>query len=637
MSPAQTMRVAQRLYEGVELDGETVGLITYMRTDGVDMAPEAVSAARDAITAQFGAAYVPKSPRIYKSKQKNAQEAHECVRPTDMRRSPSALRGVEPEMARLYELIWKRAVASQMESAQLERTAVEIESADKQVGLRATGQVVKFDGFLKLYQESRDEKAAQDQDKDAEQAEGDDSRRLPAMSAGDALKRGDVSPEQHFTQPPPRFSEAALVKRMEELGIGRPSTYASIISVIQDRGYARKEKNRLYPEDKGRLVTAFLESFFERYVEYGFTAALEESLDDVSGGRENWRALLRRFWEDFNKTADATMKLRNAEVIDRINEALEDHIFPPRDDGAPPRQCPLCNIGQLSLKPGKFGAFIGCSNYPECKFTRKLGAEDAPAEAGTPEGKLLGQDENGVDVTLRSGRFGPYVQLGEPAEGEKPKRASLPKGVDAEAVDLALALKLLALPRAVGAHPEDGELITAGIGPYGPFVKHGSTYANLKDAEDVFTIGLNHAVVLLAEKKEKGGRRKAATALRTLGEHPEDGKPVEVFDGKYGPYVKHGKTNATLPKDEDPASVSLETAVALIAAKGGGAKKKAAAKKPAAKKAAPKKAATKKSAETKAASADSEAAAEPKKKRAPAKAASSKTVAAKKAANSSEA
>ncbi|MCI4660503.1 MAG: type I DNA topoisomerase [Neomegalonema sp.] len=569
LSPAQTMRAAQKLYEE--------GHITYMRTDGVDMAPEAVMAARGTIKALYGEAYVPSSPRMYKSKQKNAQEAHECIRPTDMDLHPQRLpAGLGSDEKRLYDLIWKRSIACQMASARLERTTVEINAPDGKVGLRATGQVVKFDGFLKLYQEGRDDE------------QDEDSRRLPAMAAQDALDKRKVNPEQHFTQPPPRFSEASLVKRMEELGIGRPSTYASIISVIQDREYVSKDKGRLVPEDKGRLVTAFLESFFERYVEYDFTAELEESLDDVSGGRADYKALLRAFWDEFFRKCEETKGLRNAEVIDRLNEELADFLFPPREDGSPPRQCPLCSMGELSLKPSKTGGFIGCSNYPECRYTRSLDADpNAPAEAASPDGKILGQDENGVDISLRTGRFGPYVQRGEAEGKEKPPRASLPKGVSAEAVDLALALKLLSLPREVGPHPDDGEMITAGLGRYGPFVKHGSTYANLPDANEVFEVGLNRAVVLLAEKREKGGgrTRTAAKPLKVLGDHPEEGGPIELYSGRYGPYVKHGKINATIPKSQDPEALTLEAAVTLIAEKAAKSGKKPAAKK----KAAPKK------------------------------------------------
>ncbi|MEO1291995.1 MAG: type I DNA topoisomerase [Pseudomonadota bacterium] len=552
MSPSQTMRAAQKLYEE--------GLITYMRTDGVDMAPEAVMAARDTIKALYGEAYVPSSPRMYKSKQKNAQEAHECIRPTEMSREPKKLGStVGADEKKLYDLIWKRSIACQMESARMERTTADILSDDGKVGLRATGQVVKFDGFLKLYQEGKDDE------------QDEESRRLPAMAANDPLEKQKIDPEQHFTQPPPRYSEASLVKKMEELGIGRPSTYASIISVIQDREYVTKEKSRLVPEIKGRIVTGFLENFFDRYVEYSFTANLEESLDDVSGGRADWRQLLRDFWEDFFKKCEETKGLRNAEVIDKLNDVLADYLFPPREDGNPPRLCPLCNVGELSLKPSKSGGFIGCSNYPECRYTRNLDADpNAPPEAATPDGKLLGQDEQGVDITLRNGRFGPYVQRGEPEGKDKPPRASLPKGVSAEDVDLALALKLLSLPREVGPHPEDGEMITAGLGRFGPFVKHGSTYANLSDFNEVFEVGLNRAVVALAEKKEKGGGRgrgAAAKPLKVLGDHPKDGKPVELYDGRYGPYVKHLKTNATVPKDQDPNAITLDQAVELIAAK----------------------------------------------------------------------
>ena len=585
MSPQQSMRTAQRLYEGVEIGGETVGLITYMRTDGVDMAPEAIARARAVISNRYGPAYTPAKPRIYKSKQKNAQEAHECIRPTDMARAPSDLAGLEPDMLRLYTLIWNRAVASQMASAQLERTTVEIDSPDGNVALRATGQVIQFDGFLRLYQEGLDDSGDEK-----------DGGRLPAMARGDALGKGAVKPEQHFTQPPPRFSEAALVKKMEELGIGRPSTYASIITVIQERGYVRKEKGRLYPEDKGRLVTAFLENFFKRYVEYDFTADLENRLDDVSGGREDWRTLLARFWKDFHETADEAMKLRNAEVIDRINESLADHIFPAREDGAPRRQCPSCNLGQLALKPGKFGAFIGCSNYPECRYTRQLGAEEGGAEAATPDTKVLGVDpETGLEVTLRNGRFGPYVQRGEAVGKEKPKRSALPKGVEAEGVDLDFALKLLSLPRAIGPHPDDSAMITAGLGRFGPFIKHGSLYANLKDYNEVFDVGLNRAVVLLAEKREKGGGRVAAKPLRALGAHPKDGAPVNVFDGRFGPYVKHGKTNATIPKGSDPNAITLQEAIVLIEAKAGTKKTGAKRNKASATKAAAKKSTAKKS------------------------------------------
>jgi len=571
----QTMSAAQRLYEA--------GLITYMRTDGIDMAPEAVMAARDAIRDRFGAEYVPKSPRMYKNKAKNAQEAHECIRPTDMAAAPDRLRISDADQRRLYELIWKRTIASQMEAARLERMTVEVASRDCQVGLRATGQVVLFDGFLKVYEEGRDD------------TEGDDDRRLPQIAHGEPAEKRGVTPEQHFTQPPPRYTEATLVKRMEELGIGRPSTYASIVTTIQDRGYVRKEKNRLIPEDKGRLVTIFLINYFRKYVGYDFTAELEEDLDLVSAGEKDWKAVLDRFWRDFSAALAETADLRITEVLETIDEVLAPHLYPPREDGGDPRTCPACGAGRLSLRTARSGgAFIGCSNYPECRYTRPLSApngEDEGAGLG-PDGQLLGHDDDGQPVTLRTGRFGPYVQRGEAtAEESKPPRASIPKGVDLDAVDLAYALKLLSLPRLVGQHPEDGQPVEAGIGRYGPYVKHGRVYANLPEAGEVFEIGMNRAMEVLAQKAARGGRGAVAAPLRELGEHP-DGGPVQVMAGRYGPYVKWGRINATLPKGMEPETLTLETALSLVAekaAKGGKAKRpKAAAKAPAKKKAAAK-------------------------------------------------
>ncbi len=607
----QTMSTAQRLYEA--------GHITYMRTDGLDMAPEAVTAARSAIAGRFGTTYLPDKPRIYKTKAKNAQEAHECVRPTAMDRAPDDIKGLETDQRRLYDLIWKRAIASQMASARLERTTVEI--AGGRVGLRATGQVVKFDGFLRVYEEGRDDDESEESARLPQIREGEsaliaplaqsrlkeEAARLDARAAeageraADAEKPYEAAEKavlggQSFTQPPPRYTEATLVKRMEELGIGRPSTYASIIDTIETREYVRKDKNRLIPEDKGRLVIAFLENYFPKYVEYDFTAGLEEELDDVSGGRADWKQLLRDFWRDFTGAVDETRDLRISEVIEKINEALAPHLFPDRGDGANPRACPGCADGLLSLKTGKFGAFIGCSNYPNCKYTRPLGGEqDGPAEAAG-DGKLLGHDENGLPVTLRLGRFGPYVQLGEQEEGgDKPKRASIPKGVDAGSVDLARALDLLALPRLIGAHPEDGEKVEAGIGRFGPYVKSGKTYASIPKDEDVLTIGMNRAVDLIAQKRAGGGRRGAAAPLRVLGQHPEGGD-VAVYAGRYGPYVKWEKVNATLPAETAPEAATLEQALALIA------EKKPTKKKAAPKKAAPKKAAAKKTAAKKTAS-----------------------------------
>jgi DNA topoisomerase-1 len=560
-APAHTMRIAQRLYEGADIGGETVGLITYMRTDGVQIADEAITATRQVIGSDYGSNYVPDAPRRYQTKAKNAQEAHEAIRPTDLARRPrDTSRYLEPEQAKLYELIWQRTLASQMESAEIERTTVDITGkvASRILDLRATGSVIKFDGFLKLYNEGRDD-----------EGEDEESRRLPAMSTGERLAKQSIAATQHFTEPPPRFSEASLVKRMEELGIGRPSTYAAILQVLQDRGYVRIEKKRLMAEDKGRVVIAFLESFFTRYVEYDFTADLEEQLDRVSNNEVAWRDLLRDFWRDFIGAVDDIKDLRIGEVIERLNELLGPHIFPPRADGSDPRQCQSCGSGQLSIRLGKFGAFIGCSNYPECRYTRQLTAS-ANGEAGMEDGtRRLGVDpETGLEVTLRSGRFGPYVQLGEPVDGEKPKRSSLPRGVALDDVDLNKALALLSLPRKVGRHPESGEPIVAGIGRYGPYVQHGKTYANLEPGDDVLVLGLNRAVTLIAEKETKGpGRgRFGADPGRVIGEHPS-GDPVTVKNGRYGPYVTHKGVNATLPREKTPETITLGEAVALLEAR----------------------------------------------------------------------
>ncbi|MEM9318435.1 MAG: type I DNA topoisomerase [Pseudomonadota bacterium] len=601
-----TMRAAQRLYEA--------GHITYMRTDGIDMAPEAVHAARDAIKDRYGATYVPEKPRMYKNKAKNAQEAHECIRPTDMAKAPADLKLSEDDQRKLYELIWTRTVASQMDAARLERTVVDITSDDGHVGLRATGQVVVFDGFLKVYEEGRD-------DVDAE-----DNKRLPQLSSGEAVtplsdglaaefakaidghqavtegelrqapsgilsSDGAVIGQQHFTNPPPRYTEATLVKKMEELGIGRPSTYASIVTTIQDRGYVRKEKNRLFPEDKGRLVTAFLTNYFRRYVGYEFTADLENELDEVSAGGADYKDVLLRFWRDFSAAIDETAELRITEVLEKINEVLEPHLFPAKEDGSDPRRCPNCGAGRLAMKTARSGgAFIGCSNYPECRFTRPMAPprdDDGQAQL-LAEGKMLGHDpETGETVTLRSGRFGPYVQRGEPTEDvPKPPRASLPKGWEPEAIDLEKALTLLSLPRQVGSHPDDGGRLEANIGRYGPYVAwHPAEggrpiYANLPEVEEVFTIGMNRAVEVIAQKQAGGGRGAPAKPLKELGEHPERGGTVNVMPGRYGPYVKWEKVNATIPKETDPENVTMAIAVELIAereAKGG--KKRTARKK----------------------------------------------------------
>ena len=483
---------------------------------------------RRVIEQDYGKDYLPPAPRKYETKAKNAQEAHEAIRPTELTRRPRDTKSfLDADQAKLYELIWLRTVASQMELAELERTTVDISAkvASRVLDLRATGTVVKFDGFLTLYQEGRDE------DPDDE-----DARRLPEMSAGEKLAKRSIAADQHFTEPPPRYSEASLVKRMEELGIGRPSTYASILQVLRDRKYVRLDKRRLYPEDRGRIVVAFLESYFARYVEYDFTAGLEDKLDLISNNEIAWREVLRDFWRDFIGAIDETKELRISAVIDTLDAMLSTHLFPAREDGSDPRVCPTCSNGRLSLKLSKFGAFIGCSNYPECRYTRQLSASaDGSPDIGT---KKLGVDpETGLDVTVRSGRFGPYLQLGEGAEGEKPKRASLPKDVAPDAIDFARALQLLSLPREVGKHPEDGEPIKAGIGRFGPYVQHNKTYANLETPEDVFTIGLNHAVTLIAEKIAKGPRkgRFGADPGRPLGDHPAKGGANRGQEGPLRP------------------------------------------------------------------------------------------------------
>ena len=574
-APAHTMRIAQRLYEGVDIDGETVGLITYMRTDGVDIAEEAIAAARSLIGTDYGSRYVPPSPRQYQTKAKNAQEAHEAIRPTEVARRPKDTKAfLDSDQARLYELIWLRTMASQMESAELERTTADITAKVggpgqryQSIDLRANGTVIKFDGFLTLYQEGEDDAA-----------DDEESRRLPEMSAGENLTKRKIDATQHFTEPPPRYSEASLVKRMEELGIGRPSTYASILQVLKDRGYVRIDKKRLVPEDKGRVLTAFLESFFARYVEYDFTAGLEEQLDRISNNEMAWRDLLRDFWRDFTAAVGDIKELRVTQVIDALDEMLAPHLFPPRADGTDPRKCPNCETGKLSLKLGKFGGFIGCTNYPECRYTRQF----APGNGanGGPDGgmKKLGEDPvSGLEVTLRSGRFGPYVQLGEAVEGEKPKRAGLPKGLSPDDLDLERALGLLSLPREIGRHPDDGEPIVAGVGRFGPYVQHGKMYANLTPGDDVLSVGLNRAVTLIEEKRAKGPRkgRLGSDPGRALGDHPDKGGTIVVKSGRYGPYVSHDGVNATLSSDMTPEAITLEQAVGLLdarAARGGGKK-----------------------------------------------------------------
>ena len=576
----RTMQVAQQLYEGIAVNGEQVGLITYMRTDGVQIAEQALRQARAVIGERYGGAYVPEQPRRYRAKAKNAQEAHEAIRPTDLARLPQSLKpALNRDQARLYELIWKRALASQMASAEIDRVSVDIASDDGRVGLRATGATIAFDGFLRVYQEGRD-----DAQRDAGE-NGDDERALPKVAAGEAMAVADVTPVRHVTEPPPRYSEASLVKRLEELGIGRPSTYASILSVLQDRNYVRLEKRRFVPEDRGRIVTVFLESFFHRYVEYDFSASLEGQLDTISAGEIDWRAVLSDFWRDFASAVDETKGLRVKQVLDALDATLGRHLFP-ADDGGEDRKCPSCEDGRLGLKLGRYGPFVGCANYPDCRFTRPLA--DGGDEAAEP--RELGRDPaTGLPVMLKRGPYGLYIERALPSEDasesaskEKPKRSSLPQDLAPDMVDLETALGLLALPREVGTHPESGKPITAGLGRFGAYVKHDGAYRSLPRGEGVLTVGLNRAVVLIAEAKSRGAR-----VLRELGAHPDGGGPVKLCSGRYGPYAQHGRLRASLPKDADADEFTLEQAVQLLAAKAakGGSKKKSAGggRKPAAK------------------------------------------------------
>ncbi|MEE8660623.1 DNA topoisomerase 1 [Acetobacteraceae bacterium EV16G] len=555
MSAQVTMRTAQQLYEGVDIGGEHVGLITYMRTDGVQMAAEAISAIRSHILDSFGKEYQPEKPRVYSSKAKNAQEAHEAIRPTDVRRRPEDVtRHLNHDQSRLYELIYKRAVAAQMSSAELDQVSVTLTDGQNTVTMRATGTTIAFDGFLRLYREGRDDIASED----------DENRLLPPMTKGDPVQTKDAQAEQHFTQPPPRYSEASLVKKMEEIGIGRPSTYASILSVLRDRSYVRLDSRRFVPEDRGRLVTAFLTSFFETYVDTDFTARLEEQLDDISDGRADWHDVMRAFWKNFSHAVDQTKDLKISDVIDALDEDLGAYFFPLREDGGDPRQCTACGSGRLGLRLGKFGAFIGCSNYPTCQFTRRLIADDGAEAPSLKEGiRHVGMDaETGEELTIRRGPYGLYVQRGEadPADKKKkPKRVALPKNVDAETLSLEQAQGYISLPRKIGPHPESGEMMEAGLGRFGPFIKMGGIYATLGKDDDVLTVGANRAVDCLAQK---------LASIRNLGKHPKDEESVMVRKGRFGPYVQHGQIIATLPRGSDMDDVTLDEAVTLLAEKG---------------------------------------------------------------------
>ncbi|RFD18973.1 type I DNA topoisomerase [Komagataeibacter melaceti] len=577
MGAQVAMRTAQQLYEGIDIGGETVGLITYMRTDGVQMAGEAISAIRSHIGHSFGEQYVPEKARIYSTKAKNAQEAHEAIRPTDVRRTPADMAPyLSPEQKKLYDLVWKRSVASQMQSAELDQVAVDIMDRQQRTTLRATGSIIAFDGFLRLYSEGRDDSPAK--------ADDDQDRMLPAMTERDAIGRGDVVADQHFTQPPPRYSEASLVKKMEEIGIGRPSTYASILTVLRDRNYVRLESRRFIPEDRGRLVTAFLTSFFERYVDTQFTAGLEEQLDDISGGRANWRDVMAAFWNDFSHAVDQTKDLKISDVITALDADLSPYFFPQREDGQDPRVCTACHTGRLGLKLGRYGAFIGCSNYPTCQYTRKLVADpnEGDEAASLKDGlRVLGTGPSGEEITVRRGPWGLYVQQGEPDPEDKkakPRRATIPRGLDGDSITLEQAVGLLSLPRIVGVHPELGEPIEAGLGRFGPYVKMGAIYGSLDKDDDVLTVGLNRAVDALAKK---------LASIRTIGPHPKDGEPVLVRKGRFGPYVQHGSIVATVPRGQDMNDVTMEEALMLLTEKGKPLKakgKKAPARKPAARK-----------------------------------------------------
>ena len=579
---SHTMRCAQKLYEA--------GLITYMRTDGVQMDGSAISACRKAIAQRYDGHYLPEKPRHYATKAKNAQEAHEAIRPTNFTQAKAS----SGDDAKLYDLIFKRAMASQMQAASLERTTVTLRDPAGLHELRATGQVIKFPGFLAAYQEGLDDR------------EDDEDGLLPVMKKGDAPAKKSVDANQHFTQPPPRFSEASLVKRLEELGIGRPSTYASTIQVLRDRDYVRMEKNRFFAEESGRLLTAFLERFFERYVAYDFTAGLEDELDVVSDGKEEYKRLLAKFWKDFKPKADEVMEKLPSEVTEVLDDYLSDYLFPERGDGHDARWCPLCDKegrsgGRLALRGGKFGAFIACANYPECKFTRRFAQPGADGEDAAEDAVMGNHPDTGLPIERKTGRFGPYVEMGE---GKEAKRASIPKDLDD--FDLEWAIKLIDLPRIVGEHPETGKEIEAAIGRYGPYLRHDGKYAKLTTTADVFETGMNAAVSLLAEAaNRKGGGRQKADPIKTFGKHPTSEAEMKVLPGRYGPYVTDGTTNATLPKDIKPEDVTEQQAIELIdarvakgpakkKAKKAPPKKKAAAKKPAAKKAAAKKAAAKK-------------------------------------------
>ena len=561
---SRTMQIAQRLYQGIDIEGDTIGLITYMRTDGTNISKEAVSDFRNYIDNNFGKNYLPDEPLNYSGKKaKNAQEAHEAIRPTNIENSPDKMKKyLSSDQLKLYNLIWSRALSSQMQSAKFDRKTISIESEDSKNIFRASGSVIKFDGFLKLYKIEDDD---------------NDEKILPDVTKGPVNIESFID-EQHFTQPPPRYSEASLVKKLEELGIGRPSTYASIISVIANRGYADIINKRFFPTDRGKLISAFLEKLFTKYVDYSFTAKLEDQLDDITSGKEDWIKVLEQFWSDFNKNVANVKEKRTREVLDLLNDSLGSLIFETDSDGKIDRKCKLCVSGELSLKNSfRGGAFIGCSNYPECKFTRPLSKAKAAAQINLAEPKLIGQNENGKDIYLKNGRFGPYLQYeidqeekiektkkkkkASKSKDESLKNVSIPKGINVESIDLDKAKYLCSLPRSLGVNPENQKEIFLNTGRFGPYLKCENKSARLENIEDIFTIGLNRAITLIAEAKPG---RISSSLIKDLGEHPEDKKPVRIMKGQYGPYIKYKSLNATIPEEKDPTELTMEEALILI-------------------------------------------------------------------------
>ncbi len=565
---SRTMQIAQKLYQGIEIEGDTVGLITYMRTDGTNLSADAVADFRNFIKREYGNEYLPENPNNYSGKKaKNAQEAHEAIRPTDINRNPDSVKKyLSSDQQKLYSLIWSRALSSQMETAKFDRNTITIESENGKTICKSSGSVLKFDGFLKVY---------------SNQIKDDDEQILPEMSKG-PINIEALIDEQHFTQPPPRYSEASLVKKLEELGIGRPSTYASIISTIANRGYAEIVNKRFFPTDRGKLISAFLEKLFSKYVDYNFTAGLEDQLDEITSGKESWLKVLEMFWKDFNSNVSEVKEKRTREVLDLLNESLGALIFDTDKEGKIVRKCQLCETGSLSLKNSfRGGAFIGCSNYPECKFTRPLSKAKAAAQSQLAEPKFLGKHENGNDIFLKNGRFGPYLQyekvLEENIEEEKPKKrkktkkknpevnkllknVSIPKGIQLESIDIDKAKFLCSLPKSLGVNPDQKE-ITLNTGRFGPYLKCENKSARLENVEEIFSIGLNRAITLIAEAKPG---RMSSSIIKDLGEHPEDKKPVRIMKGQYGPYIKYKSLNATIPEEKDPVELTMEEAIILI-------------------------------------------------------------------------